>query len=129
MEENIQSTLQENRLFAPSAEFSSKARIKNRAELDTLRAKADADHEGFWAELARTELDWQTPFTSVLDEVTRLITSGSMMARLMCRTIAWIVIWPSVATKPPSYLKGKKVTPGTLATLSYIVMSASSPMA
>ncbi|MCF6337487.1 MAG: acetate--CoA ligase [Gammaproteobacteria bacterium] len=68
MEENIQSTLQENRLFAPSAEFSSKARIKNRAELDTLRAKADADHEGFWAELARTELDWQTPFTSVLDE-------------------------------------------------------------
>jgi len=68
MEENIQSTLQENRLFAPSAEFSSKARIKNRAELDALRAKAEADHEGFWAELARNELDWQTPFTSVLDE-------------------------------------------------------------
>ncbi|HHI94141.1 MAG TPA: acetate--CoA ligase [Gammaproteobacteria bacterium] len=68
MEENIQSTLQENRLFAPSAEFSSKARIKSRAELDALRAKAEADHEGFWAELARSELDWQTPFTSVLDE-------------------------------------------------------------
>ena len=68
MEENIQSTLQEDRLFAPSAEFSSKARIKNRAELDALRAKAEADHEGFWAELARDELDWQTPFTSVLDE-------------------------------------------------------------
>ncbi len=68
MEENIQSTLQEDRLFAPPAEFSSKARIKNRAELDALRAKAEADHEGFWAELARDELDWQTPFTSVLDE-------------------------------------------------------------
>ncbi|NOX92934.1 MAG: acetate--CoA ligase [Gammaproteobacteria bacterium] len=68
MEENIQSTLQEDRLFAPSAEFSGKARIKNRAELDALRAKAEADHEGFWAELARDELDWQTPFTSVLDE-------------------------------------------------------------
>ncbi len=68
MEENIQSTLQENRLFAPSAEFSSKARIKSRAELDALRARAEADHEGFWAELARSELDWQTPFTSVLDE-------------------------------------------------------------
>ncbi|VAX03722.1 Acetyl-CoA synthetase, partial [hydrothermal vent metagenome] len=68
MEENIQSTLQEDRLFVPSAEFSSKARIKNRAELDALRAKAEADHEGFWAELARNELDWQTPFTSVLDE-------------------------------------------------------------
>ena len=68
MEENIQSTLQENRLFTPSTEFSSKARIKNRAELDALRAKAEADHEGFWAELARDELDWQTPFTSVLDE-------------------------------------------------------------
>jgi len=68
MEENIQSTLQEDRLFVPSAEFSSKARIKNRAELDALRAKAEADHEGFWAELARNELDWRTPFTSVLDE-------------------------------------------------------------
>ncbi len=68
MEKNIQSTLQENRLFTPSSEFSSKARIKSRAELDALRAKAEADHEGFWAELARDELDWQTPFTSVLDE-------------------------------------------------------------
>ena len=67
-EENIQSTLQESRLFAPSAEFSQQAYIKSRAELDALRAKAEADHEGFWAELARNELDWQTPFTSVLDE-------------------------------------------------------------
>ncbi len=68
MEENIQSTLQEDRLFAPPADFSSKARIKNRTELDALRARAEADHEGFWAEQARKELDWHTPFTSILDE-------------------------------------------------------------
>ena len=67
-EENIQSTLQEDRLFAPSAEFSQQAYIKSRDELDALRARAETDHEGFWAELARTELDWQTPFTTVLDE-------------------------------------------------------------
>ena len=68
MEKNIQSTLQEDRLFEPSAEFSSKARIKNRDELNTLYARAEADHQGFWADLARQELDWQTPFSSVLDE-------------------------------------------------------------
>ena len=68
MEENIQSSLHEDRVFAPSAEFSKQAYIKSREELDALRARAEADHEGFWAELARTELDWQTPFTSVLDE-------------------------------------------------------------
>jgi acetyl-CoA synthetase len=67
-EENIQSTLQEDRLFPPSAEFSQQAFIKSRAELDALRARAEADHEGFWGELARTEMDWQTPFTTILDE-------------------------------------------------------------
>lgn len=67
-EENIQSTLQETRLFTPSAEFSQQALIKSRDELDALRAKAEADHEGFWAELARNEIAWQTPFSTVLDE-------------------------------------------------------------
>ncbi|MBL1278079.1 MAG: acetate--CoA ligase [Ectothiorhodospiraceae bacterium] len=68
MEENIQSILQEDRLFPPSKAFSDQAFIKSRAALDELRAKAEADHEGFWAELARSELDWQTPFNTVLDE-------------------------------------------------------------
>ena len=68
MEENIQSTLHEDRLFPPPAEFTRKARIKSREELDTLRSRAEADHEGFWAGLAREELDWHTPFSTALDE-------------------------------------------------------------
>ncbi len=68
MAENIESTLQENRLFQPSDAFASAARIGQRTDLDALRAKAEADHEGFWAELARTELDWHKPFNTVLDD-------------------------------------------------------------
>jgi acetyl-CoA synthetase len=68
MEENIQSSLQENRLFNPSTDFSQNAYIKSRAELEHLYAKAEADHEGFWGDLARTELDWETPFSRILDD-------------------------------------------------------------
>ena len=68
MDANIESTLQEDRLFEPSQEFSSKALIKSRAELDALRKKAEDDHEGFWGDLARTEMDWHKPFTTILDE-------------------------------------------------------------
>jgi acetyl-CoA synthetase len=68
MAENIQSTLIENRLFEPSDDFAANARIKSREELDALRQKAEDDHEGFWAELARSEIDWHKPFNTVLDE-------------------------------------------------------------
>ena len=67
-EENIQSTLQENRLFAPSAEFSQQACIKSREELDALRAKAEADDMRFSDNLPKTR-------------------SGKIMRRLL-RTIA-----------------------------------------
>ena len=65
---NIESILQEDRLFQPSEEFSSKARIQSRADLDALRKKAEEDHEGFWADLAREELDWHKPFETILDD-------------------------------------------------------------
>ena len=65
---NLESTLQEDRLFDPAQDFSSKARLKNREELDALRQKAEDDHEGFWADLARSEMDWHKPFTTILDD-------------------------------------------------------------
>ena len=68
MDTNIESTLQEDRKFEPSEEFSSKARIKKLADLNALHKKAEADHQGFWADLAREELDWHTPFKTILDE-------------------------------------------------------------
>ena len=68
MDKNLQSTLHEDRLFPPSDDFAARARIKSREELDALRARAEADHEGFWAGLAREEIDWQTDFSQTLDE-------------------------------------------------------------
>jgi acetyl-CoA synthetase len=65
---NLESTLQEDRLFEPAQDFSSKARLKSRDELEALRQKAEDDHEGFWADLARTEMDWHKPFNNILDD-------------------------------------------------------------
>ncbi len=65
-EQSIDSVLQENRVFEPSPEFVERARIKP-DDLAALRRKAEADHEGFWADLARQEIDWHTPFSTVLD--------------------------------------------------------------
>ncbi len=64
---NIQSSLHEERTFAPPAAFASRAR-PTAAELQALHAQAERDPSGFWADLARRELQWQTPFTVTLDE-------------------------------------------------------------
>ena len=65
--EDIKSVLLEERSFPPSDEFASRARLK-RAAADALYKSAAADYLGFWAELARRELVWQTPFTQTLDD-------------------------------------------------------------
>ena len=64
---NIESGLIEDRLFEPSTEFSSKARIK-KADFDALHHQASTDYTGFWAEQSRAMLDWHTPFTETLDD-------------------------------------------------------------
>jgi len=53
----IDSVLNEARKFDPPADFCAKASIKNSAELEALRKRADEDPESFWAEQARN-LDW-----------------------------------------------------------------------
>jgi len=63
----INSILTENRLFAPHADFSRKARLKS-ADLEALHKQADTDYEGFWAQQARELLDWHTPFSKTLDD-------------------------------------------------------------
>ena len=80
---NIESILQEDRLFQPSEEFSSKARIQSRADLDALRKKAEEDHEGFWADLAREELDWHKPFETILGTRT-VAETGALLPFLQC---------------------------------------------
>ncbi len=66
MAQNIDSTLQENRLFPPSPDFAANAQI-NEAQLQSLYKQAEDDYEGFWAERAREELAWHKPFNTILN--------------------------------------------------------------
>ncbi|MGQ9605969.1 MAG: acetate--CoA ligase [Thermogutta sp.] len=62
----IVNVMKEARVFPPSQEFSSKARIKSMAEYEALWKKAKDDPEAFWGELAH-ELHWFKPFEKVLN--------------------------------------------------------------
>ena len=62
----VESVLDEQRRFAPSAEFAAAARVRA-ADLEALRTQAAADPEAFWAGLARAELGWRKLFTRTLD--------------------------------------------------------------
>jgi acetyl-CoA synthetase len=66
-ESTIESILHESRLFQPPAEFSQQAVVKSLAEYEQLYARAKADPEQFWADLASTELHWFQPWDTVLD--------------------------------------------------------------
>jgi acetyl-CoA synthetase len=66
-EATIESILHENRIFAPAAEFSQQAQIKSLAEYEQLYARAQANPETFWAELAEQELYWFQKWDKVLD--------------------------------------------------------------
>ncbi|HYW21440.1 MAG TPA: acetate--CoA ligase [Nodularia sp. (in: cyanobacteria)] len=63
----IESILQENRSFPPTSEFAHNAHIKSLADYQQLYAKAKANPQQFWAELAETELDWFQKWDTVLD--------------------------------------------------------------
>ncbi|MFP4300256.1 MAG: acetate--CoA ligase [Spirulinaceae cyanobacterium] len=63
----IESILQENRLFPPPSEFAEKATIGSMEKYQEIYDKAKADPEGFWAELAESELDWFEKWDKVLD--------------------------------------------------------------
>lgn len=63
----IESILHEQRLFPPPADLAAQAEIKSTDEYEQLYAKAAADPEAFWAELAEKELDWFEQWDTVLD--------------------------------------------------------------
>ncbi|GBF55689.1 acetyl-coenzyme A synthetase [Microcystis sp. 0824] len=63
----IESILQENRLFPPSAEFAQNATIKSFEEYQQLYAKAKADPQAFWSQLAEKELYWFEKWSETLD--------------------------------------------------------------
>jgi acetyl-CoA synthetase len=61
----VQTVMQEERLFPPPAEFAAKAQIKSLAEYQALWNEAAGDIEKFWAKLAG-ELHWFKPYSKVL---------------------------------------------------------------
>ncbi|HVB49895.1 MAG TPA: acetate--CoA ligase [Burkholderiales bacterium] len=65
---NIESVLQETRVFPPSPEFVKHANISGMEAYRKLCAEAERDFTGFWGRLAREKLLWHKPFSQVLDE-------------------------------------------------------------
>jgi acetyl-CoA synthetase len=63
---NIESVLNEARVFPPPPEFSAKAHIKSLDELEALRTEATQNPEAFWARMAE-ELDWFKRWDKVLE--------------------------------------------------------------
>ncbi|MCE3273239.1 MAG: acsA [Ramlibacter sp.] len=64
----IESVLVENRVFPPSDAVMKAARISGMAAYEALCREAEQDFEGFWARLARENVQWTKPFTKTLDE-------------------------------------------------------------
>jgi acetyl-CoA synthetase len=65
---NIESVSHEQRVFLPSAEFVRQANVSGMEAFKALWTEAKQDYNGFWARLARENLQWSKPFTQVLDE-------------------------------------------------------------
>jgi acetyl-CoA synthetase len=65
-DKSIESVLTEKRLFQPAAAFAAQAH-PGADELARLCERAAAEPEQFWAEQARRELQWHSPFTQTLD--------------------------------------------------------------
>ncbi len=57
----------EVRIYEPSAEAVKAAHVPGMAAYQQLCAEAEADHEAYWARLAREFVSWKKPFTQVLD--------------------------------------------------------------
>ena len=87
MKKNIESVLTESRVFAPPPAFVAEARLKAH-DLTALHQRAAADPQNFWAELARTEIAWHTPFTVTLDDRAapnfRWFTDGELNVSYNC---------------------------------------------
>ena len=63
---NLDSTLRENRVFAPPAEFAENAHVKSLEQYEAMYRRSVEQPEQFWAEAA-AELEWFAPWTKVLE--------------------------------------------------------------
>ena len=65
-QQNLDSTLRENRVFAPPAEFAAKAYVKSPEQYEAMYRRSVEQPEEFWGEAAG-ELDWFAPWSKVLE--------------------------------------------------------------
>ncbi len=86
-DKSISSILTEQRVFPPPEEFAARATLKP-ADVEALYAEAEADHEAYWARLAREEIHWRKPFSEVLDSTDapnfRWFTDGELNVSYNC---------------------------------------------
>jgi acetyl-CoA synthetase len=112
---HLDSALQEARKFAPSGRFADAARLTPRS-LAALHRKAAVDFTGFWADLARTEIEWHRPFSVTLDDADapnyRWFTDGRLNVAYNCLDVHL----EARAGKPAIVFEGE---PGDTRTLSY----------
>ena len=64
--QNLSSTLREDRVFPPPAEFAAAAHITNLQAYEALYKQSIDDPEAFWADAA-SNLDWFAPWSAVLE--------------------------------------------------------------
>jgi acetyl-CoA synthetase len=114
-QKDIQSVLQEDRVFPPSAQFL-KAATLQAGELQAMYARAERDYVGFWADSARQEIDWHRAFTVSLDESQapnyRWFTDGQLNVSHNCLDVNL----RERGDKPAIVFEGE---PGDVRTLTY----------
>ena len=62
----IDNVMHEDRMFPPSSDFSSKAKIGSLEEYQAIYDRAKDDPESFWDEIGKSELHWFKPYDTVL---------------------------------------------------------------
>lgn len=64
----IDNVMHETRVFEPSSAFKNASQIGSMEAYEALYNSAAEDPEAFWADLAKSDLHWFTPFTSVFKQ-------------------------------------------------------------
>jgi acetyl-CoA synthetase len=63
---DVHTVMNESRLFPPSDDFVRNALINSETQYNELYQRSIQDPEGFWSELAKSELHWFEPFHTTL---------------------------------------------------------------
>lgn len=77
---SIESVSHETRVFEPSADWKRSAAIGGMDAYKALCKEAETDFEGFWARLAKENLQFAKAYDKVLDESNPRFTSGLRVA-------------------------------------------------